>query len=66
MIGGLNLRHVRVEPHLAQCIIAALVVVFGCACSECPSFFGGDNGNIHTCAFFTTASEGPSTAPTLT
>ena len=43
MVGGPNLLYVRVEPSVAQCIITALVVAFGCACSECPSFFGGDN-----------------------
>ena len=40
--------------------------MFGCACSDCPSFIGGDNDNIYTCTCVTTASEGPSTAPTLT
>ena len=50
MIGGPNLGYAWVEPSLTQCIIAALVAVFGCACSECPSFFGGDNVNIlYTC-----------------
>ena len=35
---------------------------------RCPFFFVGDNDNIflYTCTCFTTASEGPSTAPTLT
>ena len=47
MIGGPNLRYVQVEPPLARCIITALVVVFGCACSECLPFFGGDNDNIY-------------------
>ena len=47
-IGGPNLRYVRVEPPLAQCLITAPVAVFGCACSECPSFFSGDNDNIYT------------------
>ena len=37
MIGGPNFRYVRAKPPLAQCIITALEVVFGCACSECPS-----------------------------
>ena len=46
MIGDLNLRYVRFEPPLAQGTITALVVVFGCACSECPSFLGRDNDNI--------------------
>ena len=44
MIGGPNLRYVRVEPPLAQCIITVPVVVFWCACSACPSFFGGSDG----------------------
>ena len=44
MIGGPNLRYVRVESPLAQCIITDPVVVFWCACSACPSFFGGSDG----------------------
>ena len=48
IIGSPTLRYRRAEPPLAQCSITAIVVAFGCAYSECPSFFGGENDNVYT------------------